>query len=461
AYSGSNVAANIAKAVAAITRARDGHVALKLEYQRLWLEENRPYYLSTNLKKYDVLINRYNEILAYLTKSGPLSSPVDIGLTLVSLSQRPTSPKAVVSTPLDSGLSWSYPLYNRRIGLDLPMPTEVTSEEPVEVVLPATVGQPSGYQLVFIDPVTNTQYPINSQISLVSSSAKIAFIAPRVGIYQSRKLLLYYGSGSQTAIARTKIAAKTLTAPTSYTNVVTAGTNGMIWVDNGVIRVLIGPEGAHIYRWEIKSMSNRDITEPGEKTWQGFADINGANRSAINTLTIVEQGPSLVRIRSLDAYGMQKTLHIWAGVPWVEVTLNTLSTWFCTYDDITLLGANTLTPGKCIFSDGYSEPIRPWSNTNYRDSEVRRDYVTWGAKYNLNSIVLGLLTPDVVASHTVGPGYDGGGPRLEWKVPATHFVIYGDKCPADPALEMNAIGRALDYRKTIKVTIYASENQPG
>ena len=52
----------------------------------------------------------------------------------------------------------------------------------------------------------------------------------------------------------------------------------MKWIENDRVRLLLGPEGGHVYRWEVKALDNRDLTMPGETGWAGFADTGGDHR---------------------------------------------------------------------------------------------------------------------------------------------------------------------------------------
>ena len=46
----------------------------------------------------------------------------------------------------------------------------------------------------------------------------------------------------------------------------------MRWIENDQVRLLLRPEGAHLYRWEVKAAGSRDLTMPGESDWAGFSD---------------------------------------------------------------------------------------------------------------------------------------------------------------------------------------------
>ena len=63
----------------------------------------------------------------------------------------------------------------------------------------------------------------------------------------------------------------------------------MRWIENDQVRLLLGPEGAHVYRWELKAAGNRDLTMPGESDWHGFSDLH-PHRGATYQLNCKAQG---------------------------------------------------------------------------------------------------------------------------------------------------------------------------
>ena len=52
-----------------VTRIRDEHIASREKFKAMWLNENKPYLLDVNLKKYDDLIGQYNSVLAGFDKA--------------------------------------------------------------------------------------------------------------------------------------------------------------------------------------------------------------------------------------------------------------------------------------------------------------------------------------------------------------------------------------------------------
>ena len=98
--------------------------------------------------------------------------------------------------------------------------------------------------------------------------------------------------------------------------------NGSVVIGNNHARLLLGMEGAHVYVWQVTALGERDLTVPGTTDWAGFSDLGGAYRHAANTLTCVAKGPALVRYQCSDSLGMDKTISLFGGCSWMEVTLS-------------------------------------------------------------------------------------------------------------------------------------------
>ena len=88
--------------------------------------------------------------------------------------------------------------------------------------------------------------------------------------------------------------------------------NGMKWIENDRVRLLLGPEGAHVYRWQVKALEGRDLTQPGQQNWAGFADVPHDHRNLSNTLTCTSRGPALVQYECRDETGLVKTINLFA-----------------------------------------------------------------------------------------------------------------------------------------------------
>jgi hypothetical protein len=286
------------------------------------------------------------------------------------------------------------------------------------------------------------QTPVLCQVDSMKGGKRLAFLLPsRTEAGATRRLLLYYGGPKPSGQAGT------VTCEDAPDN--------MKWLENTDLRLLLGKEGAHIYRWEVKALEGLDLTEPGEAGWAGFADISpGAGRSASNKLKVESAGPALVRVRCNSPDGLVKTISLWAGVPWAEVTLNTPTSWFWCYDDSSLMGAESKTPGSYLFPSGATGPLRPTAGV---ESQEPRSDALWGAKFVPDGALLALLTPGARVRHIVGPGGGMGGVGLDGNPPASHFVIYGGPCPAEPSAILDALAASLDFTRQAEVTVFGSE----
>ena len=160
------------------------------------------------------------------------------------------------------------------------------------------------------------------------------------------------------------------------------------------------PKAATSTGWEIKAQGNRDITEPGDTEWRGFADVIDAYRNGGNKIEVLENGPALVRVRCTNEGGLEKTITVWAGVPWVEVSFNRPVERFWCYDDAKVMGPDSPTPGTYLFSDGDTGPVKGGKS---------KSGVQWGSKFVESGILEAVLTPEEKPTHIVGPGGGTGG----------------------------------------------------
>ena len=136
----------------------------------------------------------------------------------------------------------------------------------------------------------------------------------------------------------------------------TDATNGMRWIENDQVRLLLGPEGAHVYRWEVKAAGNRDLTMPGESDWHGFSDLH-PHRSSPYQLNCRAHGPAMVEYESTDPWGHSKILRLYGGASWVEELLNEPASVYWDFDNPKNFASDGPTPGQWLFSDGQSGPV--------------------------------------------------------------------------------------------------------
>jgi hypothetical protein len=232
---------------------------------------------------------------------------------------------------------------------------------------------------------------------------------------------------------------------------------GMKWIENDKVRLLLGPEGGHIYRWEVKGLGNRDLTEPGETGWAGFADLAADYRSAPNKLACLARGPALVRYQCADPSGLVKTISLCGGASWMEVFLNEPAGHYWDFDNPKNFAADGPTPGTYLLSNGTTGPVG--RQADGVAAQVKAQNVFWGIKFNKEKLALGLVTPEVPAFHHLAPGSGAGGVGIEQSTPVSHFVTYAGLLEAAPAETMNRLRQTLGVNNPPEVTVYALESR--
>lgn len=433
-----------------VAAVRDRHAALKNEFIRLWNTEKKPYSLDRVTARYDAYAAGYERVIAKLdaaladVRSGrPLPSGAEIGL---AVGEAPTGCAVThVETPLAPDAPWAAAGSATRVGLVLRAGGASRLDLPVVLDLPGPpAGDPRAYRLMALDPESGAQTPAPCQVCRIDGRWMLAFVAHGRMTERGERAYYLYSGADPATWAGPRVT-------------VTPAANGGLWVQNGAFRLLIGREGGHIYRWEPAALGGRDLTEPGEKDWAGFADINGPYRNARNRLEALASGPLLARIRCTDTNGMRKTLDIWAGAPWVDCTLSAPTSYFACFDDPALLGPASSNPGVFLFEDGWSGPVKPV--TNGTDSQERRSGQRWCAKYAPGAALLALLTPEVRTTHLVGPGGGMGGVVVEGGAGASHFVMVGGACPPSPAEALNALCETMDRSRPVQALVHAIEGR--
>jgi hypothetical protein len=352
-----------------------------------------------------------------------------------------------MNEPLQKAASWADAAFKKRIGVVFETGSLPRCDQPVEVDLPASMNVEKGAKLFELDGKTSLQTPVLCQVQPAGNLKRVSFVAmgqtPKQG---KRSFFLYFDKTGEVAEPTDARAVRLSDAP-----------KGMKWVENDQLRLLIGPEGAHIYRWEVKAVGGRDITPPGESDWAGFADIYGPQRNAVNRIEVLASGPAMVRLKCTGLEGLEKVISVYAGLPWVEVTMNSGQSWFWCYDDIALMGADSPTLATFLFSNGDTGKVKRTAPTS--ECQERRPNVHWGAKFVPGSILLALITPEVAATHVVGPGAGMGGVGVEGSPPVAHFIIYGGPCPPSPKETLDQLRAGLDYRNQPAVEAYAVQPQ--
>ena len=231
----------------------------------------------------------------------------------------------------------------------------------------------------------------------------------------------------------------------------------MKWIENNRVRLLLGPEGDHVYRWEVKSLGNRDLTEPGETGWAGFSDAGMDDREIQYVLTCTARGPALVRYRCCAPTGQVKTISLYAGCSWMDVVLAEPVSYYWDFDDPKNFAAEFATPGKYLFSNGANGPVG--KHADGVPAQVKAGGVSWAVKFNAPKVALGLITPETTAMYCVAPGSGAGGVGIEGSVPASHFITFGGVLTYEPKETMLRLEQTLGFRNPAQIVLHAIESR--
>lgn len=439
---------------ALVRKNRDAHEALGKQFAQLWLQEAKPYALDWTMRRYAGVVKWYDDLAKRLadarkkTEAGqPLPTPDDIGLRLPEAFPRRATPHAVLQTPLDSAAPWAEPAASHRLGLVVEAGSADRYELPIEVVLaipPELAAKPvrAFWVLVGGDP---KEIPAQLDATKSEGKRRLALLIPGpLAKGSEAKVFLYLGLSR--AAAPLAQAVSTKDAP-----------KGMKSIENDRVRLLLGPEGAHVYRWEVKTLGGRDLTMPGETGWAGFSDVH-ALRATPYQLVCVARGPALVRYECTEPAGQIKTISLFAGVSWMEVTLNDSLAHYWDFDDPKNFAGDGPTPGTYLFSTDTTGPVGKQLQGVGAQVEARAH---WGIKFNRERLALGLCTPEAPALHKVAPGAGAGGVGIEGSLHASHFVTYAGPLEAEPAETMNRLRATLDFKNQPRVIVHALQDCPG
>jgi hypothetical protein len=228
------------------------------------------------------------------------------------------------------------------------------------------------------------------------------------------------------------------------------------WLENDQVRLLLGAQGAHVYRWEVKG-DNRALTMPGETDWAGFSDI-GSHRNTAYQLTCAARGPAMVEYRCEDVEGRCKTIRLYGGCRWIEVILSEPTPLYWDFDDPKNFAADGPTPGTWLFSNGETGSVG--REAEGLQAQVKAANTYWGIKFNEEKMALGLITPETAAFHCVAPGAGAGGVGIENSPPAGHFITFGGRLDQPPTAAMNRLQTTLDLKRPVTVRLHALQSRP-
>ena len=432
---------------------RTVHEALGQEFAAMWRAESKPYALEWTTRRYAAAVKGYDELLTRLADARkaaaagkPLPRPELLGLAIPDAFGRRTRPHQVDPSPLEPAVAWADPGATHRLGLvvragsadrvDLPVEVEVAVPDRVAArPLRAFVLRPSGPAgrveevLAQLDP---SDQPGRRRLVLVLPGPLPKGSQANVHVYLGLP-------NKPQPLAQ---AASTKDAP-----------KGMKWIENDKVRLLLGPEGGHVYRWEVKALAGRDLTEPGETDWAGFCDLAMDFRTAPNKLACLARGPALVRWQASDPSGMVKTISLYGGTSWIEVLLNEPVGHYWDFDNPKNFAADGPTPGTYLFSNGQTGPVG--RQADGVPAQVKVPNVSWCVKFNKEKLAVGLATPEVAAYHHLAPGSGAGGVGIEQSPLVNHFVTFAGVLESPPGETMARLSRTLDLRNPPEIVLHA------
>ena len=433
---------------ALIRKNRDAHEALGREFASLWLAENRSYALDwtmgryTNVvKEYDALLQRVASAAAEVRSGRRLPAPEEIGLALPKPVARLLKPREIQSIPLEPTMAWADTTATHRVGLTIHAGVNDRFHLPVEVeitVPPALVSKPVR---AFVAKGKGQGRELLAQLDPSGDSGAsrlLLVLDDPLPKGQEISIHVYLGL-SQTPV------------PLPGAVSTRKENEGKYWIENDRIRALVGAEGAHVYRWEVKSAENRDLTMPGEGGWAGFSDI-GSQRHSTYRLSCAGQGPAMAEFRCVGAVGDEKTVRVYGGADWMEVLLDESTSLYWDFDNPSNFAADGPTPGTWLFSDGKSGQVG--READGVSAQVEAAGTSWSVKYNPNHLALGLITPETSANHRIGPGAGAGGVGIESSPPAQHFVTFAGVLEKSPAETMNRLQSTLDLKRPVSVSLH-------
>ncbi len=428
---------------------RDAHEQIGRQFAALWLSEAKPYALDWTLLRYTNAVQDFNALLAKLQSARraalegqPLPPADELGLAAPKPVSRRMRPERSSATPLEPDLPWVEPAATHRLGVVIHAGVADRFDLPVEVELPMPADLAAKHVRAF--RVGSEEPPVELLAQLEpprsGANARLFLILPGLlGRGTEASVQVYLGLPE----APPTLPAAVSTSPAAH---------GMHWIENGQVRLLLGPEGAHLYRWEVKGAKGRDLTMPGESGWAGFSDIN-PHRGSSYALNCTARGPAVVEFECIDAEGQAKTIRLLGGASWIEVFLDAPVPTYWDFDNPKNFAADGPTPGEFLFSGGQSGSVG--READGVPAQVKAPHTHWGIKFNPERLALGLITPETAALHVIAPGSGAGGVGIEGSPPAGHFVTFAGLLPATPAETMNRLQSTLDLKHPVAVRLHA------
>jgi hypothetical protein len=444
-----DAAALLAKAEELVRRNRAAHEDLGRRFAALWLMENKPYALDRVTNRYAAFVAGLDQLAGRLAAarrntlaSRPLPAPEDFGLVAGPPARR-ARPHAIDLKPLDAAVAWEEPTATHRLALVVGAGSWARCELPVELEVRLPTELSSRPVRAFRSDGPGPAQEILAQLDSSPGAAK------------ARLTLLIPGQLPKWSRTVVRVYLGLVRPPRPLPGVVTTrnAEHGMEWIENDHVRLLLGPEGGHIYRWEIKALGGRNLTMPGQTSWQGFTDVSDDHRSTPHVLHCTAAGPALVRYCCTDDRGLEKTISLFGSVAWLEVVLSEPVTRYWDFDNPANFSADGPTPGRYLFSSGMAGVVG--RRADGVSAQVKAGSAFWAVKYNTQGLALGMVTPDGPARFVIAPGAGAGGVGIENSTPTAHFVTYGSVLPREPKSLMDGLRDTLDFRTPPSITLGA------
>jgi hexosaminidase len=432
-----------------IRKNRGAHETLGQHFASLWLAESKPYALDWTMRRYTNVVAQYDTLLrkvadarAEVRAGGRLPAPEEIGLAIPRPLSRRLQPRESISTPLAPESPWAEPSATHRLGLVVNANAADRFHLPVEIEL--TLPSPLVAKAVCVFALNEPAKPTEllAQLDTLSQSGKsrlVLILDQPLRKDEQVSVHVYLGLSQSPRLLPGAVTSR-------------ADENGSYWIENDRIRALLGREGAHVYRWEVKSATNRDLTMPGDSGWAGFSDI-GSRRQSAYRLNCTARGPAMVEFQCSEPNGHEKTIRFYSGASWMEVFLDEPTPLYWDFDDPRNFAADGPTPGTWLFSNGQSGLVGRAADGV--PAQVKAPDTYWGIKFNQEKMALGLITPEIATFHHVAPGSAAGGVGIESSPAAQHFVTFAGMLEASPAETMTRLRSTLDLKQPVSIWLYS------
>ena len=156
--------------------------------------------------------------------------------------------------------------------------------------------------------------------------------------------------------------------------------------------------------------------------------------------------------------GLEKTISLFAGCSWVEVSLSEPVGYYWDFDNPKNFAADGPAPGTYLFANGETGPVG--REIDGVPAQVKADNVQWAIKYGADRVALGLVAPEAAARMVIAPGSGAGGVGIEGSPPVSHVVTFAGILSGEPNVTMDRLCHSLDLRNQPEVTVFAPEPRP-